>query len=65
MRLTRRGKATLAVVALGVLASFVFGAQALGVIVIPVLVAVVVITPLLHLVTNGIAYALGLKDEPW
>jgi len=41
MRLTRRGKATLAVVALGVLASFVFGAQALGVIVIPVLVAVV------------------------
>jgi CDP-2,3-bis-(O-geranylgeranyl)-sn-glycerol synthase len=32
---------------------------------LPVLIAVVVITPLLHLVTNGIAYALGLKDEPW
>ncbi|WP_137286637.1 CDP-2,3-bis-(O-geranylgeranyl)-sn-glycerol synthase [Halorussus salinisoli] len=32
---------------------------------VPVLVAVVVATPLLHLVTNGIAYALGLKDEPW
>jgi len=32
---------------------------------LPVLVAVVVLTPLLHLLTNGIAYALGLKDEPW
>ncbi|SEW20676.1 CDP-2,3-bis-(O-geranylgeranyl)-sn-glycerol synthase [Halobacterium jilantaiense] len=32
---------------------------------IPVLVAVVVLTPALHLLTNGIAYALGLKDEPW
>lgn len=31
----------------------------------PVLVVVFVLTPLLHLVTNGIAYALGLKDEPW
>ncbi|PSP55282.1 hypothetical protein BRC82_06355 [Halobacteriales archaeon QS_1_67_19] len=31
----------------------------------PVLVVVVVATPLLHLGTNGIAYALGLKDEPW
>lgn len=41
MRLTRRGKAGVGVVALGVAASFVFGAQALGVIVIPVLVAVV------------------------
>lgn len=40
MRLTRRGKAAVGVVALGVIASFVFGAQALGVIVIPVLVAV-------------------------
>ena len=32
----------------------------------PVVIAVViVVTPLLHLATNGIAYALGLKDEPW
>ncbi|WP_224332978.1 CDP-2,3-bis-(O-geranylgeranyl)-sn-glycerol synthase [Haloprofundus halobius] len=29
------------------------------------LVVVVVITPVLHLVTNGIAYLLGLKDEPY
>jgi len=32
---------------------------------VPVLVAVAVLTPALHLLTNGIAYALGLKDEPW
>jgi len=32
---------------------------------LPVVIAVVVITPLLHLVTNGIAYLLGLKNEPW
>ncbi|WP_276280212.1 CDP-2,3-bis-(O-geranylgeranyl)-sn-glycerol synthase [Halorussus caseinilyticus] len=32
---------------------------------VQVLVVVVVVTPLLHLVTNAIAYALGLKDEPW
>jgi CDP-2,3-bis-(O-geranylgeranyl)-sn-glycerol synthase len=32
---------------------------------LPVLAVVVVVTPLLHLATNGIAYALGLKDEPW
>jgi CDP-2,3-bis-(O-geranylgeranyl)-sn-glycerol synthase len=32
---------------------------------LPVIVAVVVLTPVLHLVTNGIAYALGLKNEPW
>lgn len=32
----------------------------------PLLVAVVVVlTVLLHLGTNGIAYALGVKDEPW
>lgn len=30
-----------------------------------VLVVIAVVTPLLHLVTNGIAYLLGLKDEPW
>jgi uncharacterized protein (DUF58 family) len=41
MRLTRRGKAALLVVALGVGAAFVFGARALGVIVVPVLVATV------------------------
>jgi len=32
---------------------------------LPVLVAVVVVTPLLHVGTNAVAYALGLKDEPW
>ncbi|NEU58513.1 CDP-2,3-bis-(O-geranylgeranyl)-sn-glycerol synthase [Halorussus sp. MSC15.2] len=32
---------------------------------LPVLAVVLVVTPLLHLVTNAIAYALGLKDEPW
>jgi len=30
-----------------------------------VLLAVLVLTPALHLGTNGIAYWLGLKDEPW
>ncbi len=30
-----------------------------------VLVAVFVLTPILHVSTNAIAYALGLKDEPW
>jgi len=32
---------------------------------VPELVVVFVATPLLHLGTNGVAYALGLKDEPW
>lgn len=32
---------------------------------LPVIVAVIVLTPALHLVTNGIAYLLGLKNEPW
>ena len=32
---------------------------------LPALAAVVVATPLLHLVTNVGAYALGLKSEPW
>lgn len=32
---------------------------------LPVLVAVFVLTPFLHVATNAIAYALGLKDEPW
>jgi len=31
----------------------------------PVLLVVLVLTPLLHVVTNVGAYALGLKDEPW
>ncbi len=32
---------------------------------LPVLTVVVVVTPLLHLMTNVIAYMLGLKNEPW
>jgi CDP-2,3-bis-(O-geranylgeranyl)-sn-glycerol synthase len=32
---------------------------------LPVLVAVLVLTPLLHVSTNAGAYTLGLKDEPW
>lgn len=32
---------------------------------LPVLVAVFVLTPLLHVSTNIIAYVFGLKDEPW
>jgi CDP-2,3-bis-(O-geranylgeranyl)-sn-glycerol synthase len=32
---------------------------------LPVLAVVVVVTPLLHVVTNATAYWLGLKDEPW
>ncbi|MFB6151647.1 MAG: CDP-2,3-bis-(O-geranylgeranyl)-sn-glycerol synthase [Haloarculaceae archaeon] len=31
----------------------------------PVLAVVLVATPLLHVATNGVAYALGFKDEPW
>ena len=31
----------------------------------PVLAVVLVMTPLLHVVTNAGAYLLGLKDEPW
>lgn len=31
----------------------------------PVLIVVVLVTPILHVATNGIAYALGLKSEPW
>ncbi|WP_254769093.1 CDP-2,3-bis-(O-geranylgeranyl)-sn-glycerol synthase [Salinilacihabitans rarus] len=30
-----------------------------------VLFVVLVITPILHVATNAIAYTLGLKDEPW
>jgi len=32
---------------------------------IEVLAVILVVTPLLHVVTNGIAYAIGVKDEPW
>ncbi|RLM56427.1 CDP-2,3-bis-(O-geranylgeranyl)-sn-glycerol synthase [Halobellus sp. Atlit-31R] len=32
---------------------------------LPVLGVVVVLTPVLHVLTNGIAYVLGLKDEPY
>jgi CDP-2,3-bis-(O-geranylgeranyl)-sn-glycerol synthase len=31
----------------------------------PVLLVVLVLTPLFHVVTNVGAYAVGLKDEPW
>ncbi|WP_256296321.1 CDP-2,3-bis-(O-geranylgeranyl)-sn-glycerol synthase [Haloarchaeobius salinus] len=31
----------------------------------PVLAVVVVLTPLLHIGTNGVAYVLDLKQEPW
>jgi CDP-2,3-bis-(O-geranylgeranyl)-sn-glycerol synthase len=31
----------------------------------PVLLAVLVLTPLFHVGTNAIAYVLGLKAEPW
>ncbi len=54
---------------------FVVGALAVALLAAPawtsatftprLVVAVLVITPVLHLATNGIAYALGLKDEPW
>jgi len=32
---------------------------------LPVLVVVLVVTPLLHVATNGITYLIGVKDEPW
>jgi len=32
---------------------------------LPVVAAVLVLTPLLHVTTNAAAYALGVKDEPW
>ncbi|MEF8822356.1 MAG: CDP-archaeol synthase, partial [Halovenus sp.] len=31
----------------------------------PVLAVVLILTPLLHVLTNGIAYVIGVKDEPW
>jgi CDP-2,3-bis-(O-geranylgeranyl)-sn-glycerol synthase len=54
---------------------FVVGALGLAALVAPgwfsstfpplALVVVLVATPILHVVTNGIAYLLGLKSEPW
>jgi CDP-2,3-bis-(O-geranylgeranyl)-sn-glycerol synthase len=38
---------------------------ALATFTLPVVAVVVVLTPLLHVATNGIAYVLGLKDEPY
>jgi len=32
---------------------------------LPVLVTVFLLTPILHVGTNAVAYVLGLKDEPW
>ncbi len=32
---------------------------------LPVLAAVIVITPILHISTNVFAYAIGVKNEPW
>jgi CDP-2,3-bis-(O-geranylgeranyl)-sn-glycerol synthase len=32
---------------------------------VPVLAVILVVTPVLHVSTNALAYALGLKDEPW
>lgn len=31
----------------------------------PVLLAVLLLTPVLHIVTNLLAYQVGVKDEPW
>jgi len=54
---------------------FVVGALVLGVLAspswfldtftLPVLLVVLVLTPILHVTTNGIAYLIGVKDEPW
>jgi CDP-2,3-bis-(O-geranylgeranyl)-sn-glycerol synthase len=54
---------------------FVVGALGLTAVVAPrwfattfplaALVVVLVATPVLHVVTNGVAYVLGLKSEPW
>ena len=32
---------------------------------LPVLAVIVIITPILHVTTNVVAYKLGLKNEPW
>jgi len=38
---------------------------ALQILSVTVLALVVIITPLIHLGTNALAYSLGLKNEPW
>ncbi|MWV66017.1 CDP-2,3-bis-(O-geranylgeranyl)-sn-glycerol synthase [Halorubrum sp. JWXQ-INN 858] len=38
---------------------------ALGVFTLPVLAVILVMTPVLHVTTNVVAYKLGLKNEPW
>ncbi|MFB6119469.1 CDP-2,3-bis-(O-geranylgeranyl)-sn-glycerol synthase [Halosegnis sp.] len=48
-----------------VLAFLVAPAWAASVFTLPVIVAVVVVTPVLHLSTNAGAYLLGLKEEPY
>jgi CDP-2,3-bis-(O-geranylgeranyl)-sn-glycerol synthase len=48
-----------------VLTLVVAPAWLLGVLTLPVLLVVLVLTPLLHLGTNAGAYLLGLKDEPY
>ena len=47
------------------LAFLVDPAWATDVFTLPVIAAVVVMTPVLHVVTNVGAYALGVKNEPW
>ena len=37
----------------------------LDVVTVAVALVVLVLTPLLHVTTNGIAYLIGVKDEPW
>ncbi|WP_075937476.1 CDP-2,3-bis-(O-geranylgeranyl)-sn-glycerol synthase [Halosegnis longus] len=53
------------VVASLLLAFLLAPAWASAVFTLPVILAIVVVTPVLHLVTNGIAYLLGLKNEPY
>jgi CDP-2,3-bis-(O-geranylgeranyl)-sn-glycerol synthase len=50
--------------AVGLAAVLDFG-WATGVFTLPVLAVVLVATPLFHVLTNGIAYAVGVQNEPW
>jgi len=53
-------------VATALLLAFVFANEwAVTVFTLPVVVAAVVVTPILHLSANGVAYLLGLKQEPY
>jgi len=46
--------------------AFVFSSQwASATFTPPVLVVILVVTPLLHVLTNVLAYAVGVKNEPW